>query len=75
MAGGKLTVPYDNMRTAVDAVTIDPVNREDMLGGVDRDSLEFHRAALSSDWLNDPHPGTSGAVGPSTPTNPARFTV
>src|SRR3954452_12867828 len=47
---------------------VDSMDREDMLGGIDRDAFEFHSGGLS--WqFHRPNVGTFDAVGPSTPTD------
>src|SRR3954452_10476029 len=50
---------------------VDSMDREDMLGGIDRDAFEFHSGGLS--WqFHRPNVGTFDAVGPSTPTDGVR---
>src|SRR3954466_7026726 len=52
---------------------VDCMDREDMLGGIDRDAFEFHSGGLS--WqFHRPNVGTFDAVGPSTPTDGFRRT-
>src|SRR5215213_4536282 len=53
---------------------VDSMDREDMLGGIDRDAFEFHSGGLS--WqFHRPNVGTFDAVGPSTPTDGIRNPV
>src|SRR5215213_283246 len=53
---------------------VDSMDRENMLGGIDRDAFEFHSGGLS--WqFHRPNVGTFDAVGPSTPTDGIRDPV